>query len=324
MERLVIVRGFLQSRGKVLMIKRSPDDSHAPGHYELPGGKVTVGEDPRKALEREFLEEVNLRVEVGPPLETFSETSGDGRLHILEIVYMCRFVDDSADVRLSPEHSAFRWVEEKDLSDLEVTKITRKSVHVGWERNTDTTGKGRDMMNGAKILIRKPEPADLEAFLDLEIRNREHLKPYEPNRPDRYYTRDGQRERLERLIRNFEEGNTYGFGIFLRDSGALVGRISLSNVVRGAWENCTIGYYIDHSMQGKGYATEAVKEAVRFAFAEAGLHRVQAAVMPWNLASIRVLEKAGFRFEGMAKRYLRINGKWEDHNIYAITREEWE
>lgn len=98
--------------------------------------------------------------------------------------------------------------------------------------------------------------------------------------------------------------------------------MNLSNVVRGAWGNCTIGYFVDHGRNGLGYATEAVGLAVRFAFDHAGLHRVQAAVMPRNVRSIRVVEKNGFRYEGLARRYLQIDGRWEDHNIYAITVED--
>ncbi len=112
-------------------------------------------------------------------------------------------------------------------------------------------------------------------------------------------------------------GLGYAFGVF-RD-GTLVGRVALSNVVRAAWQSCTLGYYIDRTMCGRGYGTEAVKQIVAFAFGDAGLHRVQAAVMPRNVASARVLEKAGFRHEGFAPRYLQIDGVWEDHDLYAIT-----
>lgn len=98
--------------------------------------------------------------------------------------------------------------------------------------------------------------------------------------------------------------------------------MTLANIVRGAWQNCTIGYFVDEGRGGRGYATEAVRLAVRYAFEHATLHRVQAAVMPRNARSIRVVEKAGFRYEGTAARYLRINGTWEDHNIYAVTRED--
>src|SRR5207342_3877462 len=111
----------------------------------------------------------------------------------------------------------------------------------------------------------------------------------------------------------------YAFGIF---APALVGRVALNEVVRGVFGNAYLGYFVDEAVNGRGYATEAVRLAVRFAFAEASLHRVQAAVVPRNTASVRVLEKAGFREEGYAERYLCINGVWEDHRIFAITSED--
>jgi ribosomal-protein-alanine N-acetyltransferase len=104
---------------------------------------------------------------------------------------------------------------------------------------------------------------------------------------------------------------------------ALVGRVSLDNVVRGAWQNATLGYFVDQEHNGKGIATEAVRLSAAYAFKEASLHRIQAGVMPRNARSIRVLEKVGFRFEGVSLRYLQINGVWEDHNMYALTLEDW-
>lgn len=124
-------------------------------------------------------------------------------------------------------------------------------------------------------------------------------------------------------MRQREAGLAYAFGIFEAGTGALAGRVSLSNIVRGAWDNCTVGYYVDRERNGRGYATEALRLATGFALSDAGLHRVQAGVMPRNTASIRVVEKNGFRFEGLARHYLQINGVWEDHNIYAMTAEDW-
>jgi ribosomal-protein-alanine N-acetyltransferase len=121
----------------------------------------------------------------------------------------------------------------------------------------------------------------------------------------------------------FDKQTGFAFGIFLLENDELLGRVTLSNVARGAWQNATMGYFLDREHNGRGYTTDAVKLAVEFAFAEARLHRVQAGVMPRNLGSIRVLEKNGFRYEGKSMRYLQINGAWEDHNMYAITAEEW-
>ena len=104
----------------------------------------------------------------------------------------------------------------------------------------------------------------------------------------------------------------------------IVGRVVLSEVVRGPFENAYLGYWIDRNEQRAGLMTEAVDRVVRFAFEDLGLHRVQAAVIPHNTGSRRVLSKVGFREEGVAERYLRIAGEWHDHVLYAITKEERE
>ena len=172
------------------------------------------------------------------------------------------------------------------------------------------------------VSIRPYETGDAEAQLELILRNRNFLAAYEPPRPDSHYTLAGQRElvSLDRL--RWDEGTRFAFGVF-GPSGDVCGRVALDNVVMGAWHNATIGYYVDEASNGRGIATRAVLLAVRFGFESAGLHRVQAGVMPRNRASARVLSKLGFRREGRAKHYLYINGVWEDHDIYAVTVEDW-
>lgn len=174
-----------------------------------------------------------------------------------------------------------------------------------------------------RVYIRKLEMEDVAALLDLRIRNRQFLGPFEPLTQDSHYTLEGQREILEKVQHSWETGSGYGFGIFLTDTSRLIGRVNLNNVVRGAWESCNIGYFLDEQCNGQGFTTEAVQLATQFAFETAALHRVQGAVMPRNIGSIHVLEKAGFRYEGFSPFYLKINGVWEDHYLYSITRERW-
>jgi ribosomal-protein-alanine N-acetyltransferase len=180
------------------------------------------------------------------------------------------------------------------------------------------------MLLTERITIRRLEREDAEALLQLRVANRQYLEPFEPRFPNSHFTMAGQLEVIERDLAKWDQDQGYGFGIFLNETGSLIGRVNLSNVVRGAWQNCTLGYFIAEEQQGKGLMVEAVGLALRFAFNEADLHRVQAAVMPRNRRSSRVLEKTGFRYEGLSKRYLYINQVWEDHLIYALTREDWE
>ena len=174
------------------------------------------------------------------------------------------------------------------------------------------------------IELRETVEEEAPAFLELILRNRDFLEPFEPRRPDGWFTLDAVRNELARADRDRRSDSAFAFGIWELESGSLVGRIALTNVARGAWQNATLGYFVDQQRGRRGYATWAVREALAFAFGWANLHRVQAGVMPRNLPSIRVLEKNGFRHEGLAQRYVRVNGTWEDHQIYAMTAEEWE
>ncbi len=174
--------------------------------------------------------------------------------------------------------------------------------------------------------IRPYAARDLEDLLALRRLNREYLEPYEAARDARFYTSDGQARELRFDREAWTTGTGYGFAVLDTSDEAdrLIGRVALANVVRGSWGNATLGYWISREDGGRGHATAAVLLALRFAFEHLGLHRVQPAVMPRNARSLRVVEKCGFRYEGRALRYLQINGVWEDHEIFALTAEEWE
>lgn len=179
----------------------------------------------------------------------------------------------------------------------------------------------RTRLEGDGLYLRPYERGDARPLLDAVLSNREFLAAYEPPRPDAYYTLEGQRHIVEIDAERWESGLRYAFGVFL-PPGRIAGRVALDNVVLGAWHNATLGYYIDQDLNGQGLGTHAVDLVMEFAFERAGLHRVQAAVMPRNPASARLLEKLGFRREGRALRYLYIGDRWEDHDIYALTVED--
>jgi ribosomal-protein-alanine N-acetyltransferase len=173
--------------------------------------------------------------------------------------------------------------------------------------------------------VRPTSPDDAEEQLALRRANRDHTGPWDPRRDESFYTAAGQRLELELDQRAWAAGTAYAFAVLAMDEGdRLIGRVALANVVRGPWQNATLGYWIDHRAGGRGHATRAVRLALRYAFDEVGLHRVQPAIIPRNAKSLRVAEKVGFRREGRALRYLKINGTWEDHEIYALTSEDWE
>ena len=172
-----------------------------------------------------------------------------------------------------------------------------------------------------RLLLRILGPEHALAVLDFYVRNRDFLAPTDPLRPKEFYTAEMQAaalavEREERL-----EGRSLPLWICLReDPERVVGKISLSQICRGAFHNAYLGYKLDGALQGRGYATEAVGRAIRIAFGELGLHRIEAHVMPRNVRSIRLLERLGFEPEGYGARYLKIHGTWEDHVHFALVK----
>ena len=186
-------------------------------------------------------------------------------------------------------------------------------------------------LESERLLLRGPQPSDIPLLYRSLRRNADHLRPFTPAPPvtDRRPTLALATREIERWRSLWRAGESYALFIFMRgedkgESARILGRVTLGRVTRGAFRNAYLGYFVDHELQGKGITSEAVKCAVTFAFGTLGLHRVQAAIMPRNVGSLRVAEKCGFRHEGKALRYLQIAGAWEDHEIFAVTAEEWQ
>ena len=173
------------------------------------------------------------------------------------------------------------------------------------------------MIKGNTIYIRPFLTEDAEALLDLLKKNRDFFEKFSMGRSEAYYTMESQLERIKQYKEDGLTDQAYNFGIFKND-GALIGTINLFQVLRGSLQSAIIGYFLDKNHNGKGYTTEAVKLLVEYAFKELKLHRIEAGVMPHNIGSIRVLEKSGFHKEGIALKNVKINGKWEDHQVLAI------
>lgn len=166
------------------------------------------------------------------------------------------------------------------------------------------------------IKVRLIKEQDAAELLSLELRNKEFFQLYTSERNEYFYTLDGQQERIDRAIASAAQDTGYYFVILL--DGDIIGIIMLSEVVRYNLQSSWIGYFLDKEQNGKGYMTEAVRQVVGFAFDELNFHRLEAGVMPHNIGSIKVLLKAGFHKEGIAKQNVKINGKWQDHQTLAI------
>lgn len=180
-------------------------------------------------------------------------------------------------------------------------------------------------LHGRRVHLRRLVLDDFEEWRRVRRESREWLSQWEPRLPaghpnpeeDRraFAARCGARDREREL------GAGYAFGIFV--DGDFSGEVNISNIQRGPFQNAYVGYWIAQATAGRGYTPEAVVCVLRFAFGDLNLHRVQISIIPRNRASRRVVEKLGIREEGVAVRYLEINGVWEDHVRYAITAEEW-
>jgi ribosomal-protein-alanine N-acetyltransferase len=152
--------------------------------------------------------------------------------------------------------------------------------------------------------------------------SREHLTPWEPQWARDELARSAFRRRLRQYQRELRDDQSYAFFIFREADDTLVGGLTLGSIRRGVAQAASVGYWIGLPYTGRGYMTDALGTMVPFAFGTLGLHRLEAACLPHNAASSRVLEKIGFRREGLARHYLKINGVWQDHDLYALLQDD--
>ncbi|MGW0802675.1 GNAT family N-acetyltransferase [Nonomuraea sp. NPDC002799] len=164
------------------------------------------------------------------------------------------------------------------------------------------------------VVLRPATEQDAEAVLRACLRNREHLRRWEPRRPEEYFTLSGQAHRLTNLLAQQADGRAMAW--VLADGDEVVGRMTLNDIVRGPFLNANLGYWIDAGYAGRGLTTKAVLEVCRMADQDLGLHRIAAGTLLDNAASQSVLGKCGFELFGTAPRYLEIDGRWQDHRLF--------
>jgi ribosomal-protein-alanine N-acetyltransferase len=161
------------------------------------------------------------------------------------------------------------------------------------------------------------DPADAPALLEIAREDVDFFAPWEPLHDDQWLTEAAQREVIGEKLEQYRLGLALPH-VVLDDSGDVLGRITLNNVVRGAFQSCSVGYWIRSAANGRGHATVAVRTMLRVAFDELGLHRVEAGTLLHNVGSQRVLERNGFVRYGLAPQYLRIAGRWQDHVLFQV------
>jgi len=155
------------------------------------------------------------------------------------------------------------------------------------------------------------------------MRNREYFKPWSPAYEENYFSIMYHKAWLESIERETLEGRIIKFGVYLKnDQVRIIGTVSFSNILLGVFQSCFMGYRFDEKETKKGYATEAVIKATDYMFNVVKLHRIEANIMPANTASVGVAERAGFTNEGLARKYLKVNGKWEDHYHFVLLNKD--
>jgi [ribosomal protein S5]-alanine N-acetyltransferase len=167
------------------------------------------------------------------------------------------------------------------------------------------------------VLLRPPQMADYAEWASLREKSRSFLVPWEPTWPHDDLTRSAFRRRLKRYAEDQRTDQAYAFFIFQAEDNVLLGGLTLANIRRGVAQAGSLGYWLGQPFIRKGYMTAGVTALVPFTFNVLKLHRLEAACIPTNVASIRLLEKCGFKREGHAREYLCINGIWQDHLLYA-------
>jgi len=185
-----------------------------------------------------------------------------------------------------------------------------------------TTPLESPIIAGEGVYMRPPNLADYSTWAELRAESRAFLTPWEPTWPADDLTRSAFRRRIRRYQDEIRDDHAYPFFIFRQADQILLGGITLSNVTRGMTQTATLGYWMGESYANRGYMTRAVRALAPFAFGALRLHRLEAACLPHNFASMRLLEKLGFQREGLARGLVCIAGRWQDHIVYALLADD--
>ncbi len=175
-----------------------------------------------------------------------------------------------------------------------------------------------------RLIVRSAVLSDVQEAVDYYRRNKDFLAAYSPRRPEEFFTVSFHEQMIMQDVRHEQNGDGIRLWIERRDDpGRFIGNMSLSQMIRGVFCSCYIGYQLDKDELRQGYMTEALRVMIDVGFREFGMHRIEANIMPENTASRATVERLGFRQEGLAKAYLRLDGVWRDHLHYALLNDEW-
>ena len=181
---------------------------------------------------------------------------------------------------------------------------------------------GNLRLTGDKVYLRAPSERDWRAYEEVRTASRKFLEPWEPAWPPDALGREAYFRRLNRYAADWRDDVGHSFFIFRNDDDALLGGISLSNVRRGVAQCGALGYWIGEPHARLGYMTDALRLIIDFSFGQLSLHRIEAACLPQNEASEKLLQRAGFIQDGYARKYLKIRGEWHDHLLFSLLVED--
>ena len=179
-------------------------------------------------------------------------------------------------------------------------------------------------LEGNGVYLRFPERRDYEKWSKVRSSSRRFLEPWEPTWSRDDLTKRAFLRRIERYELDYRDGRAVPLFLFLSDDDQLVGGLNIGNIRRAAAQSCMIGYWMSEESAGKGLMLAGLKTAMPYIFETLRLHRVEAACIPDNNRSVRLLEKANFRREGYLRDYLKINGEWRDHHLYSFLSSDWD
>ncbi|MGN8020002.1 GNAT family N-acetyltransferase [Phyllobacterium sp. 22229] len=178
------------------------------------------------------------------------------------------------------------------------------------------------LLQGERLYLRPPQISDYRAWANLRALSRDFLAPWEPLWADDDLERSAFRHRIRHYDDEAAAGTAHPFFLFHNSDSRLLGGITLGNIRRGVGQNGMIGYWMGAPYAGQGYMSEALRLLISHAFTKVRLHRLEAACIPSNERSIRLLEKAGFQREGLLRSYLKINGMWQDHLLFSLIEDD--
>ena len=183
--------------------------------------------------------------------------------------------------------------------------------------------QGPACLKSGRLELRPPAMDDWPQWARLRQESREFLQPWEPTWPRNALARDSFTRRIKLQARDHEAGTALSWFLIRRDDDALMGGVTVSDVRRGVASSGTLGYWIGHTYSRQGYMSEAVETVIDHVFGAFALHRLEAACLPANEASRRLLVSGGFTLEGVARSYLRIDGDWRDHLLFSLIESDW-